>query len=358
MKLKVTIPSTYKNDIFSSYKCIIDRFNQCIEKYKNVSKIKGLIDDNHISEGTKLKLQTYINSKDYAKDRNYFIIEIQPLLKSVKTIMQQPVEVSFCFCENTNDEEEKKIKEITQKKIKEFWKIAAKYVMAVFLDEVAKDNVKKKTDCDYCGHDKMIYLEYWKVCEKCATVTTIDNYNSSYQDVKRVKIFSKYHYDRKQHFKDTLLQFQGKQNVKISPDVIKSLKSAFAKNKLTIISRSDVIFYLKMLEFKKHIEDAKLIHHIITGSSLPNLKDKEEHIIQDFNTLTKLYDTNFKYNKKYARKNFLHTQYILFQLLKKHKFPCTASNFNLLKTLDRKNFHDDLCKKLFEELGWNFEPIF
>ena len=113
-----------------------------------------------------------------------------------------------------------------------------------------------------------------------------------------------------------------------------------------------------MLEFRKYIEDSKLIHHIITGEKLPDLKDKEELVIQDFKILTKLYDDKFKFKTTTNRKNFLHTQYVLFQLLKKHKFSCKSSDFNLLKTLDRKTFHDNLCKKLFEELGWNFQPIF
>ena len=58
--------------------------------------------------------------------------------------------------------------------------------------------------------------------------------------------------------------------------------------------------------------------------------------------------------KKIDRKSFINVQYVLFQLLRRHKYPCKREDFNILKTLDRKAFHDDIMKELFEELNWNF----
>ena len=71
------------------------------------------------------------------------------------------------------------------------------------------------------------------------------------------------------------------------------------------------------------------------------------------------YDKKFKQqNFKIDRKSFINTQYTLFQLLRRHKHPCKEEDFNMLKTLDRKSFLDDICSQLFQELGWNFTPIF
>ena len=50
--------------------------------------------------------------------------------------------------------------------------------------------------------------------------------------------------------------------------------------------------------------------------------------------------------------------YVFFQLLNKNKYPCKKEDFNILKTIDRKSFHDDVFKELFEELGWNHTPFF
>ena len=86
-----------------------------------------------------------------------------------------------------------------------------------------------------------------------------------------------------------------------------------------------------------------------------NIEDK---LLDDFDTLTDLYDKRYKCDRKIDRKNFINTQYVLYQFLNRHKFPCKKEDFNILKTIDRKSFHDDICIGLFAELGWNFSHTF
>jgi hypothetical protein len=50
----------------------------------------------------------------------------------------------------------------------------------------------------------------------------------------------------------------------------------------------------------------------------------------DFDTLTDLYDKRYKCDRKIDRKNFINTQYVLYQFLNRHKFPCKKEDFNLL----------------------------
>ena len=78
----------------------------------------------------------------------------------------------------------------------------------------------------------------------------------------------------------------------------------------------------------------------------------------DFDVLTNAYDQKYRKNQSIDRKNFINTQYVLFQLLRRHKYPCKRQDFNILKTIDRKSFHDEVCKSLFEQLGWNFTALF
>ena len=56
--------------------------------------------------------------------------------------------------------------------------------------------------------------------------------------------------------------------------------------------------------------------------------------------------------------NFFNNQYVLYQLLTKHGHPCDISEFNILKTVERKTYHDEICRELFRELGWNFVSVF
>ena len=68
------------------------------------------------------------------------------------------------------------------------------------------------------------------------------------------------------------------------------------------------------------------------------------------------FDKIFK--NKVSRVNFISTQYVLYQLLLKHKHPCKKEDFVILKTMDRKSFHDNIASELFAILNWSFTPLY
>ena len=96
----------------------------------------------------------------------------------------------------------------------------------------------------------------------------------------------------------------------------------------------------------------------MTGRKVDDISHLENQLMEDFAKISNLYDKKFKFTGKIERKSFINTQYILFQLLRRHKYHCKKEDFNMLKTLDRKIFHDDIVKELFEYLNFNFTPIF
>ena len=115
------------------------------------------------------------------------------------------------------------------------------------------------------------------------------------------------------------------------------------------------MIFLKDLGLSKQYENVHLIHNRLTGKPTDDISHLEEILIVDFDRLSELYDKRFKHIK---RKNFINTQYVLYQLLFRHKHPCDASDLIILKTTDRKCFHDNICRQLFEELGWNHSPLY
>jgi hypothetical protein len=92
----------------------------------------------------------------------------------------------------------------------------------------------------------------------------------------------------------------------------------------------------------------------MTGKKPDDISYLEDKLLEDFDILTDLYDKKFK---NLERKNFINTQYILYQLLLRHKHPCSKEEFTILKTIDRKTFHDDITRVLFEINNWNFSPL-
>ena len=113
--------------------------------------------------------------------------------------------------------------------------------------------------------------------------------------------------------------------------------------------------FLKELGYSKHYENINLIYSNITGKKLDDISHLVDRMIQDFDILSDTYDRKFSDTN---RKNFINTQYVLFQLLRKHGHACDKEDFTNLKTVDRKFFHEEMIKKLFQELGWNYVSIF
>jgi hypothetical protein len=174
-------------------------------------------------------------------------------------------------------------------------------------------------------------------------------------------------YDRKIHFRDCINQYQGKQNSTINQKVYDDLEKQFELHHLLVgdkstpknirfsnIKKEHISIFLKELEYTKHYENINLIHYNITGNKPDDIGYLEDKLLEDFDILTELYDKKFKH---IDRKNFINTQYVLYQLLLRHKHPCNKNDFSILKTIDRKTFHDDIMKDLFIDLGWNFQEI-
>jgi hypothetical protein len=117
------------------------------------------------------------------------------------------------------------------------------------------------------------------------------------------------------------------------------------------ITKEHIAIFLKELGYSKHYENINLIHYNITGIKPDDIGYLEDKLLEDFDTLTEVYDKTFKH---IDRKNFINTQFCLYQLLIKHKHPCKKEDFSILKTIDRLNFHNEVCSRLFEMCNWSF----
>jgi hypothetical protein len=126
------------------------------------------------------------------------------------------------------------------------------------------------------------------------------------------------------------------------------------------ITRNHIMMFLKELKYTKHYENVNLIYFTLTNKRVDDISHLEEQLIEDFKELVSLYDElhGKDKEKELNRKNFMNVQYLLFQLLRRHNHPCKIEDFTILKTIDRKLFHDTICKNLFNKLGWKFTPTF
>lgn len=330
----------------------------CVDKISNSTKI-GLTKK---CEELNSKIEDIENSKIL----NYYILDTIDLLESYKNIINKPKKISFFGkCPESSGEKEK----IEEK----YLEIVKKYIDLEILKNIKPITPPPKNIklCENCGNKKDFHIIENRIyiCENCGNQTENIGTTTSYSDVSRVNISSKYTYERKIHFRDCINQYQGKQNSTINEKVYKDLteqfelhglliKNAVGKDRFKNITKNHILLFLKELGYTKHYEDVFLIHYKLTDKKPDDITHLEQKLMEDFNTLSTLYDQKFKQTKRVERKNFINTQYVLYQLLRKYKHPCKKEDFNILKTLDRKSFHDEICVELFTDLGWNFTPFF
>jgi hypothetical protein len=301
-------------------------------------------------------LKIYVNDLSTQKQLHFYIMETLSFIEQYKEILKIPVKVSFIGKLIKNDKEKSEI-------IEGYIEAASKYVDIEF-----EKTKSQKVTCPNCLNKKEFDVIDGNtyICTKCYARQTIMKHNSSYTDIDRVNISSKYTYDRKVHFRDCINQYQGKQNSTIQQNIYDDLEIQFERHhllhpgkdkeiKFKDVTKNHVLIFLKELGYSKHYENVHLIHYNFTGIKPDDISYLEEQLLDDFDVLTDLYDKRFKHIN---RKNFINTQYVLFQLLRRHRHPCKKEEFIILKTIDRKFFHDEICKDLFEELGWNHSPFY
>ena len=356
-------------DIIAIDKQIRDKFNkqyENIDVYENrLCELKQTLQNNSLLERTinelkeaQEKLSKYIEDTKNHVQYNFYILQTIDLIEEYKKILNKPIKLSFMGKPSKNNKEKQDI-------IDKYVNIIKDYVK---LEENSKKPVQKYISCINCDNkkdfdiiDNSIYI-----CTKCFAQQTVLKYNSSYNDIDRINISSKYMYDRKVHFRDCIKQYQGKQNSTIPEKVYLELTNELNNHHILIdspnkeirfknVTKNHVLLFLKELGYANHYENVHLIHFMLTGKKPHDISSLEDKLLDDFDILTELYDKEYK---DINRKNFINTQYVLYQLLQRHKYKCNKEEFIILKTIDRKFFHDEVCQHLFENLGWNHTPFY
>lgn len=349
--------------------------------YESVKEQKTTSND--VIQDIEKKMKEVENKQDM-EQFSFYLIQAIPLLDQYKSLQKKQSKIYFmspkdnCDADNTVDTRTRMITIL-----KNYFHLVQTYfpddyrinewdkIRSTIETSQTENKTSSKTKCQVCNSDFSNFTIYENhfVCEKCGCVSTTTHSNISYKDIDRVNISSKYTYDRRTHFRDCINQYQGKQNASISKNVYDSLTQHFVSHGIVPenyaslpkedafkdVTKEHILLFLREIKQTKHYEDVVLIHHQLTGKPAPDISHLENVLLNDFDILVETYDRKFKNSE---RKNFINTQYVLFQLLKRHRFPCRKEDFNMLKTVDRKYFHDQICSELFSDIGWSFTALF
>lgn len=300
------------------------------------------------------RVQARINSIRNKNNLYFYFLEAQPIIEEYKREMNKPIVMSFMG--SVQEQNTDRLNQV----VTQYRQLVERLVP---LSRMPPHTISKRSpECGNCKRKNtyVIHSDNISACEYCGTEQDVLMSTFSYRDTERINMTSKYQYDRRVHFKECINQFQGKQNSTIKPQVYEMLRNQIRIQGMDVskVSKKHVLSFLKEIRCSSHYEDVNLIHHTLTGQPLPNISHLEDVLIEDFDRLSKLYDEEYIKPRRIERKNFINIQYVLFQLLRRHRYYCSHTDFSFLKTIERKEFHDDICSHLFGKLGWNFQPIF
>ena len=235
---------TINNQIFENFEDEKNKLRYYKEQYENIIKsleLKNL--KQRVKEAllkSKENLITHINDIENNTSLNFYITETAELLEKYKNILNCPIKLNFLGKSNKNNKEKNDI-------IEKYIEIAGKYVnININVNKKYKDKIicKNCNNKDFDIIDNNIY-----VCVNCSAQQLLINNISSYKDIDRVNISSKYIYDRRTHFRDCINQYQGKQNSTIKPEVYEELEKQFELHHLLVGDKNTP----KNIKFKRSI---------------------------------------------------------------------------------------------------------
>ena len=325
-------------------------------EYKNIYEFVTEL-ENHISNFSNEESIYYYNTGD--------------ILDQYKDELNKPQKSSFIGTEESaynniysskyneiiDSLKEKKIVFYTERLVYYLKKYRMLSVYTVFnpFDMEIKNSKKKTKKKYYCecfekGEDSSGNI----VCKTCGNIYNEVEDTVNYHDYSRVNMVQRYHYEKRCHFRDTINQFQGKQNKYIPEKVFEDIRYMIEMHGLEIskVTINHINMFLSETGNSKYYEDKQLIYSIITKKEKPDISKYEKKLFEDFEKLVEVF-----LKIKGKRKNFLHAHYVLTQLLLRQGVKLPENSLNSLRTPARLREHDDIYEKCCDLLGWNFTPL-
>jgi hypothetical protein len=185
------------------------------------------------------------------------------------------------------------------------------------------------------------------VCEDCGCsydtseliVTDLYNYHARPQR----------QYNRLDHFKEVLGQFQGREGKQIPAEILERIKAELPEPKDA--TAVDVKKVIRKLKLTKYMENFYYILFAVPGQEPPYIRrEVEDKMIRMFKQIDRIYGGIDKDN----RKSFLNYYYIIFKLLQLMKQSELLMKVPLIRTIVRLRQHDHLWKRICRELAWEF----
>ncbi len=216
---------------------------------------------------------------------------------------------------------------------------------------------KASIQCRSCASSNIYYDSNTgdDICMDCAICHPSLSGDFDYNDEKNMDKIVIYSYKRENHFNEWINQFQAKENTTLPQNLVTDVKNDLAKQRLrqNDITQKKVKESLRKLGYNKYYEHIPYITTLLNGTKPPVMSPElEEKLRNMFHAIQGPFD-KFCPNE---RTNFLSYSYILYKFCELLGHDEYLDFFPLLKSREKLYKHDQIWKKITEELKWEWIP--
>ncbi len=369
------------------------RLTTVSEKLKKGRNNLHFRDQNRLSEERRM-LEEFIKDVEERRSLSQYIELSHSYISDYKNFLKTPIKYQFYSGGRgrpTTSSVSAKSKK--WKLTDSYLQIASKYLpLSSFNDEASLSTGESSVpvgssttgSCGNCGHSVSDKIDsYFEVCTDCGLGRFDIPCDLYYKDSDRINIGTKYKYESKSHFRDTIDCFEGKQKKKPQLKVYQALEREFIDHNLAAppppsvtafgsgcpgteeskqsfhsrhskITKGHIKMFLRETGYTKHYEDINYIHYYFTGINPPCVLDRER-LEKEFEILKRTIKE--KLSEYDNRTNALHNQDILYRFLKRYGENPNENDFQLLRTIDRKLEYDEILEKAADIIGWKHIPL-
>ena len=182
-------------------------------KLVDIEKVrkKSVDAKNPVWDKLKESITSHLETLSSKNTLNMYLSESAEIVEAYKELLNLPVKMSFMGPVETSSTE----KEDLFKKYSEIYKKYMKQIPALKPLKFAFPENKvllKECTSESCDSTTFRTINETVVCDKCSRVQIAPVSTTSYADIDRINVSTRYLYDRKVHFRDCVLQFQARQN--------------------------------------------------------------------------------------------------------------------------------------------------
>ena len=341
--------------------------NQKVDIDKKEDKIKEL--ESKLEEINNLKNNNLLTEKDI-DNKASILNELDSLKTEVNSINSSKEEINYydkigeIICdyyqlrdENKNEYHESKNiiewlgkkKTVNEEETNSRSKLLNKYCQRIEGVRTIKDDGSNRIKyCKECNIEKTLdFGESTFVCKICG-----DSEEIILDEDKQIKEYSPY--QRKNHFKEWLNQFQAKESTEIPESIFLEIITEMNKNRIKdvkSITRDRMKLILKKLGHNNLYEHIPFIINKLTGLDPPTIsRNVEMKFIDMFSKIQEPWELY----KPTGRKNFLSYSYVLHKFCQLLELDNLLNSFPLLKSIKNLKEQEDVWEKICKHLKWEF----